>query len=179
MAWRIGVAVAAVAAALIPGRVGTRQLIREPALPDAVDPAMADRPFFRPRSAVRNGSKKTVRPGDEGQAGGNDAPHDHDAGDSTARAEAMQREVARNFQDEIADEENSGAPRIDQRRKAEIGIHGQRRKDDIDAIEHAEEIGNDQKRNQPIRYRRWSALRRRPDDADRDQPSQRPLTQNF
>jgi hypothetical protein len=77
-----------------------------------------------------------------------DTPAHHDAGDPAARAEFLQREVARNLEDEIADEEDAGAPGKDQRREFQVRVHGQRGEAEIDAVEIGEEVGQDQERNQ-------------------------------
>ena len=82
-----------------------------------------------------------------------DAPGHHDAGDPAAGAEFLQREIARHLEDEIADEEDAGAPGEDQRRELQIRVHGQRGEAEIDAVEIGKEIGQHQKRDQPPRDR--------------------------
>ena len=85
--------------------------------------------------------------------GGDNAPGHHDAGDPAAGAEFLQREVARHLEDEIADEEDAGAPGEDQRRELQVRVHGQRGEAEIDAVEIGKEIGQHQKRDQPPRDR--------------------------
>ena len=77
-----------------------------------------------------------------------DAPGHHDAGDPAAGAELFQRQIARHLEDEIADEEDAGAPGEDQRRELQFGVHGQRGEAEIDAVEIGEEIGQHQERDQ-------------------------------
>ena len=81
--------------------------------------------------------------------GRDDAPGHHDAGNPAAGAELFQRQIARHLEDEIADEEDAGAPGEDQRRELQLRVHGQRGKTEIDAVEVGKEVGQDQKRNQP------------------------------
>jgi len=68
-------------------------------------------------------------------------------------AELFQRQIARHFEDEIADEEYAGAPGKDDRRELQFGVHGQRGEAEIDAIEIGKEVGQHQKRNEPPRDR--------------------------
>ncbi len=81
--------------------------------------------------------------------GGDYAPGHHDARDPAAGAEFLERQIARHLEDEIADEEDAGAPGEDQRRELQIRIHGERGEAEIDAVEIGKEIGQHQKRDQP------------------------------
>jgi hypothetical protein len=83
----------------------------------------------------------------------NDAPGHHDARDPAAGAEFLQRQIARHLEDEIADEEDSGAPCEDQRGEFQFGVHRQRGEAEIDAVKIRKEIGQHQERYQPPRDR--------------------------
>src|ERR1700712_1604615 len=64
---------------------------------------------IRPRSH-RGGSgwNRTGGTADQGAAGGDEAPGDHDAGDPDPRAEAIQRQVAGYFENTITERKNAG-----------------------------------------------------------------------
>jgi hypothetical protein len=62
-------------------------------------------------------------------------------------------QIARHLEDEIADEEDAGAPGEYRRREFQLGVHGQRGEAEIDAVEVGQEIGQHQERNQPPRDR--------------------------
>jgi len=67
----------------------------------------------------------------------------------SAGAEFLQREIARHFENEIADEEDPRAPGKDQRRELQVRVHGQRGEAEIDAVEVGKEVGQHQERDQP------------------------------
>jgi hypothetical protein len=66
-----------------------------------------------------------------------------------ARANARQQQIARQFEQHIADEENTGAHPVCGIRKAEIGLHLQLRKAHIDAVQIRKQVADEQKRQQP------------------------------
>jgi hypothetical protein len=86
--------------------------------------------------------------GNRRHGGRHRAPADHDARDPDACTETLQREIARHFEKDIADEENADAKAEDLGREAEIVIHGERGKADIDAVEKIDRIGRAKKRNE-------------------------------
>src|SRR6202042_3755947 len=86
---------------------------------------------------------------DEGGERRDDAPADHDAGDPAPRPEPVEREVARDLEHGVADEQDAGADAELGRGKAELLIHGERRKADIGAVEVVDDIGEGQERNDP------------------------------
>lgn len=55
-------------------------------------------------------------------------------------AEAFQREVARHLSEEVTDKEQSGSPAIDRGGEREVLVHGQRGETDIDPVEIAQEV---------------------------------------
>jgi hypothetical protein len=63
--------------------------------------------------------------------------------------EALQREIARDFEHNVADEEDAGADSKDSRRKAEIGVHGERGIADIHPVEEIHGVAEDEKGNEP------------------------------
>src|SRR6185369_15838148 len=62
----------------------------------------------------------------------------------SAGAEFLQREIARHFENEIADEEDPRVPGKDQRRELQVRVHGQRGEAEIDAVEVGKEVGQHQ-----------------------------------
>ncbi len=90
-------------------------------------------------------------PADQGHGGGDDPPAHHDARDPDARAESLQREIARHLEQEIADEEDAGAGSEHRRREAEILVHGERGEADIHPVEEIHRVAKDEKREEPAR----------------------------
>jgi len=88
---------------------------------------------------------------DEGHRAGDQAPGHHDARDPASRAEALEREIARHFEQEIAEKENACAEAIRARRQADILIHRQSGEADVHAIEERDEVQQAQERQQPQR----------------------------
>ena len=85
--------------------------------------------------------RKLVVPRDEGGEARDNAPGDHDPRDPDPRADFFQNQIAWNFEQEIAEEENSGAPAIDIGAEAEILVHGQRGEGNIAAIDVGDAVG--------------------------------------
>ena len=65
------------------------------------------------------------------------------------RAEPLQRQVARHFQQEVADEEDAGAQAVGLRVDADRLVHLQRGEADIDPVDVADQVGQQQERHQP------------------------------
>ena len=112
----------------------------------------------RKKSGFRNAKQKAkpVKAPDAADGShqcGDDAPGHHNARDPAAGAKFFQRQIARHLEDEIADEEDAGAPGENRRREFQFRVHGQRGKAEIDAIEIGQEIGQHQKWNQAPRNR--------------------------
>ena len=83
-------------------------------------------PGKKPASATpsRNRSTmSTVRVRGEGHRGGDDAPGHEDAGDPTARAEAVQHEVARHLEQQVADEEHARRDAEQRGREPQLLVH--------------------------------------------------------
>ena len=63
----------------------------------------------------------------------------------------MQDDVARHFEEEVAEEEHPGAPAVDVRREPEVAIHADRRERDVGPIDVGDEIDDDDERQHPPR----------------------------
>src|SRR5207247_1791852 len=79
------------------------------------------------------------------------APAHHDPCDPTPRPHAMQNEIARHFEQAVAQEEHAGAEAERSRAKSEIGIHLKRRKTDVHSVEPRYDVENEQEWDQPKR----------------------------
>ena len=82
-----------------------------------------------------------------------ESPEHHDARDPHARTDALQQQVARHFEEEVADEEHARADPVGGVRQAEVGLHLQPREPDVDAIQVGEDVAQEQERQQPPRHR--------------------------
>ena len=71
---------------------------------------------------------------------GNQAPGDHHPRDPDPRADLVEHEVRRHFEQEVAEEEYTGAEAEHRRRKPEILVHRQRGEADVDAVDEGDEI---------------------------------------
>jgi hypothetical protein len=89
------------------------------------------------------------RPGDEAHGGGDQPPGDHDARDPGSRAHPRQHEIARDLEQDVADEEDAGAEPEHRGREAEIGVHGERGEAHIDAVEEAYAVAQAQEGDEP------------------------------
>ena len=79
-------------------------------------------------------------------------PHvDHDAGDPPAGADARQDDVARHFEQRVAEEEDAGAPAVDVGADAQILVHRQRGEGDVGAVDVRDQVAHDDQRQQPPR----------------------------
>jgi hypothetical protein len=77
-----------------------------------------------------------------------DAPRNHDARDPKTRADAHEDQVARHFEQRVADEEHARTEAIDRAAEAQVGIHLQRRETDVDAVEPRDDVEQQQERQQ-------------------------------
>ncbi len=93
--------------------------------------------------------QKTPRPDAKRSGARQHAPAHHDAGDPHPRADLFQDNVARYFEQEIAPEESPRRHAVGGGVEAQILVHGQRGKADIDAVEIAEKISKNGERQQP------------------------------
>src|SRR5262249_39745877 len=80
------------------------------------------------------------------------APGDHDAGNPEPCPEPLERQIARHLKEEVAEKEDPGAPAEHRRGEAEIAVHLQRGKTDIDPIEVAEEVAERDEGNDAAAY---------------------------
>ena len=65
-----------------------------------------------------------------------------------ARAEPRAHQVARYFEQRIAEEKDSGSQAIDRRTEPEVAVHVDRGKADIDAIEVRDDVEQEKKGDQ-------------------------------
>src|SRR3954469_20184105 len=76
------------------------------------------------------------------------SPRDHNTRDPPPSPRLLQHEVARDLEDEIAEEEDAGSKSINIRRNAEINIHLDCSKANIDPIDVRQDVGDEQDRHQ-------------------------------
>src|SRR5262249_25970416 len=88
---------------------------------------------------------------DEGHHDGEQAPGDHDARDPHPRAEPVEREVAGNLEQAVAEKEDARAATVLGRRQPEVLVHRERGEADISAVEIVDDIGDRQQWKQPNR----------------------------
>ena len=79
---------------------------------------------------------------------GDDAPRHHDACDPHSRAVAVQQDVTRHFEHEIAEEENPCAQTINGLADTDVGVHSQGGKTDVVAVQKSDDEQQDQKGDQ-------------------------------
>src|SRR5262249_11331187 len=89
--------------------------------------------------------------GYECECRGNHTPGNHDPGNPPPRPDLFQDEVRGHLEDEVAEEEDADAEAEHFGGKAELLVHGERRKPGIDAIEIGDEVTQDQKWNEAPR----------------------------
>ena len=71
--------------------------------------------------------------------------------DPDARVEALQREVARDLEQDIADEEDAGGGPVDARAEAKILVHCKRGEADIHAVEEIHRVAEAKERQEAPR----------------------------
>ena len=86
---------------------------------------------------------------DEGLRPGDDAPGHHDAGNPAARAEAVQRQIARHLEEEIGDEENARRTPEGRGGEPQILRHRGPGKADVHPVQIGNEITDHQERHEP------------------------------
>jgi hypothetical protein len=77
------------------------------------------------------------------------APTEQNSGDPDARPDLMQQEIARNFKDDIADEENPGYEPKLPTGDSQFLVHRQGGKPNIDAVDKRDDVKNEQKGKKP------------------------------
>ena len=87
---------------------------------------------------------KAARAGDKNHRRRNNSPDHHDHGDPLARANPGQRQIAGHLKKEISGKEDTGAQAIDFIAEAQLPLHLQGGKSDIDSIQ----VGDDIKQKQ-------------------------------
>ena len=85
---------------------------------------------------------------DEGHAGRQQAPGDHDARDPPARAHAVHHQVARHLEQRVAQEEQARAQAVGRGRDADVDRHVALGERDVRAIDEADHVGQHQQRHQ-------------------------------
>ena len=92
---------------------------------------------------------EAVRADREARRRRHQAPRDHDPRQPDARADTIQRQVAGDLEQAVADEEHAGAEAELRRRQPDRLVHRQRGEADVVAIEVVEDVADDQDRHQP------------------------------
>src|SRR5262249_42310374 len=77
-----------------------------------------------------------------------ESPADHDARDPAACADALEDYVARDFEQAIPEEEQSGRDAVRRRAQPEIALQFFRDEPDVDAIEIRDDIADEGERNE-------------------------------
>ena len=109
------------------------------------------------KSGLRSTEQKAIDE-EAGRSGGkrgerrHQTPGDHDACNPNPRADPFQDQIARNFEQEVTEEENAGAEPVNVRGQAEILVHRQRRKRDVGAVDVGDAVEHNDQRQQPPRY---------------------------
>jgi hypothetical protein len=99
-------------------------------------------PGKNPASAEQEADDQEARGSrDKGSEARDNTPGDHDARDPDSRADFFQDQIARNLEQEITEEENSGAPAIDVGAEAQILVHGQCGDRDVAAVDIGDAVG--------------------------------------
>src|SRR3954451_12105267 len=80
------------------------------------------------------------------------SPRDHDTSDPPPSPCLLQHKVARDLKNEIAEEEYTGTKAINIRRNAEIGVHPDGSKANIDPVDVRQDVGDEQNRHQPSEH---------------------------
>ncbi|MNQ80985.1 hypothetical protein D3C85_959840 [compost metagenome] len=89
------------------------------------------------------------RGGDEHGAGREQAPGDHDAGDPQLGADLLQHQVARHFEEDVADEEQAGSKAVGRLAELQVFEHLQLGEADVDAVEVGGQIAEAQEGDEP------------------------------
>ena len=85
----------------------------------------------------------------QGHAAGENSPGGHDDGDPAARPEAQQDEVAGNFEECVAKEEEAGTGAVDGVGESQVAADGERCEAEIDAVEIGENVKREEKWDEP------------------------------
>src|SRR6202011_5736865 len=88
----------------------------------------------------------------ESREAGEDAPLDDGGRDPDPRTDLFQDQVAGNLEQEIAEEENAGAPAVDIGAEAEVLVHGQCGEGNVAAVDIGDAVGQRDQRKQPPGY---------------------------
>ncbi|MNP07145.1 hypothetical protein D3C76_991590 [compost metagenome] len=83
---------------------------------------------------------------DEGHAGGHQAPGEHDAGQPDARADSLQEDVGRDFEQRIADEEQAGTKAIGRGTDAQVVLHMGTHEADVHTVDVIDDKHDDEQR---------------------------------
>ena len=118
---------------------------REP-LGDVVQNAREEPGFGRTEQKAHH--IEAVRPLDERHADGDGAPGDHDPRKPAPRAEAVEHQVAGDFQQEVANEEQPGTQAVSRIAEADVGAHVQLGEAYGGAIHIGDQVQQDQEGNQ-------------------------------
>jgi hypothetical protein len=93
--------------------------------------------------------EKAALSGYQGHATRGDPPGDSDAADPAAGADSLQDEIAGHFARNVAEEERGHAQGVSVGRETEILVHGQRGKPEVDPVDEAQQVEQEDQRQQP------------------------------
>jgi hypothetical protein len=79
---------------------------------------------------------------------GDEAPREHDAGDPLARAEPVQRQIARHFEEEVGDKEDAGRAAECGCRQTQVLAHAGAGETDIDPVQVGDKVAKHQEWHQ-------------------------------
>jgi len=85
----------------------------------------------------------------ESHQGRDDSPTDHDAGDPEPGSGAVEDDVAGDFEEEVAKEEDAGAGGKDGVREPGDVVHGQFGETDVDAVDVGEDVTGEENGDEP------------------------------
>jgi hypothetical protein len=76
-------------------------------------------------------------------------PTQHDPGDPFASTESFEHQIRWHLEDEIRNEEDTGAEPECSLRQTEVLVHLQRGKADVDAVQICDEVAGNEERHEP------------------------------
>jgi hypothetical protein len=86
---------------------------------------------------------------DEDHRHRHEAPPDQNPGDPSPGADAFEDQVARDFEQKVADEEQTGAVAVLRICEAQVMLQNRRCEPDVDAIDVGDHITNERERDEP------------------------------
>jgi hypothetical protein len=97
----------------------------------------------------RRVERRDVR--DEHRRHRHEPPHDHDPRDPQPRAHALEQQVARNLEDAVAEEEQSGADPVRGVAQMQVALQRVRGEPDVDAVDVGDDVADEGEGDEPPR----------------------------